>query len=107
MVQRLRGAWGWPHAPPERSGQLVTSPIEPTRPAPSPAAHALGIGLLYNNALPAFIREHIDAVDYVSFIPDTSWMDHGPGASPRYEVFEQWEETLSWIAARRPMISHN
>lgn len=86
---------------------MVTSLSEPAPPALDAAEAALGVGLLYNNALPDFIREHVDAVDYVSLIPDMSWMDHGPHAAPRYEVFDEWRETLSWIAARRPLVSHN
>lgn len=73
----------------------------------SPREEPLGVGLLYNNALPAFIRRHVDSVDYVSLIPDMSWMDHGPRAEPRYEVFDEWADTLSWIAARRPLVAHN
>lgn len=71
------------------------------------SAAALGVGLLYNAALPDFVRSHIAAFDYLSITPDLFWLDRGPGHSARYEELEVWIETLDWVAARRPIVSHN
>jgi uncharacterized protein (UPF0276 family) len=67
----------------------------------------LGVGLLYNPALPEFLRTDLDCVDYVSIIPDMFWVDRGRTESPRYVPFESWVELLDEIAAQRPIVSHN
>ena len=68
---------------------------------------ALGVGLLYNPVLPDFVRAHLDAMDYLAITPDLFWLDRGPDHSERYEELEFWIETLDWVAARRPIVSHN
>jgi uncharacterized protein (UPF0276 family) len=67
----------------------------------------LGIGVLYNPALPDFIRSHLDMIDFVSIIPDMFQMDCGSGNSPRYIELESWIEFLDWLVVRRPIIAHN
>jgi uncharacterized protein (UPF0276 family) len=71
------------------------------------SARALGIGLLYNAALPDFVRSNIDSFDYLSITPDLFWLDRGRGHPDRYEELEVWIETLDWVATRRPIVSHN
>lgn len=68
---------------------------------------ALGVGLLYNAALPDFVRSNLDAFDYLAITPDLFWLDRGPGHPDRYEELESWIETLDWVAASRPIVSHN
>jgi uncharacterized protein len=67
----------------------------------------LGIGVLFNLALPGFLRSHRDAWDYVEVIPDMFWRDHGADSEPRYEELEPWMADLGWIADRAPLIAHN
>jgi uncharacterized protein (UPF0276 family) len=67
----------------------------------------LGVGLLYNAALPDFVRSNLDAFDYLAITPDLFWLDRGPGRGDRYEELESWIETLDWVAASRPIVSHN
>jgi len=68
---------------------------------------ALGVGLLYNAALPDFVRSNLDGFDYLAITPDLFWLDRGPGHPDRYEELESWIETLDWVAADRPIVSHN
>lgn len=68
---------------------------------------ALGVGLLYNAALPDFVRSNLDGFDYLGITPDLFWLDRGPGHPDRYEELESWIETLDWVAAHRPIVSHN
>ena len=68
---------------------------------------ALGVGLLYNAALPEFVRSNLDVFDYIEITPDLFWLDRGPKNTERYEELEGWIETLDWIASRRPIVSHN
>ena len=71
------------------------------------SAPAIGIGLLYNGALTEFVPSNLDVFDYISITPDLFWLDRGPRNAERYEELEGWIETLDWIAARRPIVSHN
>lgn len=68
---------------------------------------ALGVGLLYNAALPDFVRSNPDAFDYLGITPDLFWLDRGPGHPERYEEIESWIATLDWVAADRPIVGHN
>jgi len=67
----------------------------------------LGVGLLYNAALRDFVRSNLDAFDYLAITADLFWLDRGPGHPDRYEELEFWIETLDWVAAHRPIVSHN
>lgn len=73
----------------------------------SGTAPALGVGLLYNASLPDFVRSNLDAFDYLAITPDLFWLDRGAGHPDRYEELESWIETLDWVAASRPIVSHN
>ncbi|HJQ39545.1 MAG TPA: DUF692 family protein [Thermoanaerobaculia bacterium] len=67
----------------------------------------LGVGLMYNPALPEFLHTDLDALDYVEITSDMFWTDRGPGAQPRYEELESWTEMLKWMRERRPVVAHN
>jgi uncharacterized protein len=70
------------------------------------AAPRLGVGVLYNAALPDFLRANLDRLDYVSVIPDTFWSDEGAGVHPRYRELEADVDFLDWLAARIPLVAH-
>ncbi len=70
------------------------------------SATRLGVGVLYNAALPDFLRANLDLVDYVAIIPDTFWSDGGAGAEPRYEELEADVDFLDWLSARIPLVAH-
>jgi uncharacterized protein (UPF0276 family) len=67
----------------------------------------LGVGLMYNPALPDFLITDLDAVDYLEITSDMFWTDRGPGHRPRFEELESWVDTLAWMVARRPVVAHN
>ena len=67
----------------------------------------LGVGLLYNPSLSGFLRNHLDAVDYLAIIPDMFWTDTGRGAAPRFVELEPWIELLDWVAGERRVVAHN
>jgi uncharacterized protein (UPF0276 family) len=67
----------------------------------------LGVGLLYVPSLPRFVREHVDALDYMAIVPDRFWVDDGPGAGPRFRDFDRQVEVLDWVAARKPIVGHS
>src|SRR5262245_58533118 len=66
----------------------------------------LGVGLLYNEALPDFLRSDLDLLDYIEVIPDMFWTDRGPGLVPRFFELESWVEILDWLVQRRPIVGH-
>jgi len=80
---------------------------------PSGGAHdldalpELGVGVLYNVALPGFLRSNPAAWDYIEVIPDMFWRDRGTGQQPRYHELDAWISELEWIASRRPVVAHN
>jgi uncharacterized protein (UPF0276 family) len=82
-------------------------------PGPAEAARAsaavprLGIGVLYNPALPEYLRARRETYDYVEVIPEMFWTDRGPGARPRFVELEAWVAMLVWIAAQCPVVGHN
>ena len=67
----------------------------------------LGVGVLYNVALPGFLRSNTEAWDYVEVIPDMFWRDNGRGREPRYDELDGWITELEWIASHRPVVAHN
>src|SRR3954454_20758728 len=70
------------------------------------SAPRLGVGVLYNAALPDFLRANLDLIDYVSIIPDTFWTDRGAGAEERYQELEADVDFLEWLAARVTLVAH-
>ncbi len=67
----------------------------------------LGVGLLYNAALPDYLAANIAHVDYVEIIPDMFWSDGGRNAHPRFVELPQWRRQLDWLAERVPLVAHN
>ena len=67
----------------------------------------LGVGVMYNPALPAFLRSDLDAIDFLEITSDMFWTDHGAGARPRFEELESWVDVLEWTIPQRPVIAHN
>jgi uncharacterized protein len=67
----------------------------------------LGVGVLYNPALPEFLREHLDAVDFVSVMPDMFQIDRGVGSNPRYIDIEDSIAMVDWLTKHRPLVAHN
>lgn len=67
----------------------------------------LGVGVLYVPSLPAFLREHVDALDYLAIVPDRFWADHDGTAGPRYAENARMVELLDWVAERKPIVGHS
>jgi uncharacterized protein (UPF0276 family) len=67
----------------------------------------LGVGLMYNPALPEFLRTDLDALDFLEITSDMFWTDFGAGRNPRYEELESWIDVLEWTIGRRPVVAHN
>ncbi len=69
--------------------------------------HKLGVGILYNAALPEYLQSNISHLDYIEIIPDMFWSDDGRGANPRFVELPQWRQQLDWISERVPLVAHN
>lgn len=67
----------------------------------------LGVGVLYVPSLPRFLREHVDALDYMAIVPDRFWGDAGPGSGARYQEHGRQVELLDWVAERKPIVGHS
>jgi uncharacterized protein (UPF0276 family) len=67
----------------------------------------LGVGILYNPALPAFLHSELESFDYAEIIPDTFWTDRGVGQSPRYEEIESSVDFVNWLTSCRPVLCHS
>ena len=72
-----------------------------------PHTASIPVGLLYNRSLAGFVRQGLDAVDFLEVIPDTLRTDHGPAAAPRFVELDEQIATLDWVAARRPLVAHS
>jgi len=66
-----------------------------------------GVGVLFNPALSEFVRTHPSSLDYLSVIPDRTWADHGPGASPRFEELAAVSHVLDQAAGSLPLVMHS
>jgi len=64
------------------------------------------VGVLYNAALPDFLRANLELVDYVAVIPDQFRTDRGAGAEARYGELEADVDFLEWLAERIPLVAH-
>jgi uncharacterized protein (UPF0276 family) len=67
----------------------------------------LGVGVMYNPALPQFLRTDLDAIDFLEVTSDMFWTDRGAGHEPRFEELESWIDILDWAVTRRPVVAHN
>lgn len=73
-----------------------------------PALQRLGVGVMYNPALPDFLRTDLDAIDFLEITSDMFWTDRGPAGSPRrFEELESWVDVLDAISRQRPVVAHN
>lgn len=67
----------------------------------------LGVGVMYNPALPEFLRTDLDAIDFLEVTSDMFWTDHGAECEPRFEELESWVDVLDWAVTRCPVVAHN
>ncbi|MEM8934178.1 MAG: DUF692 domain-containing protein [Acidobacteriota bacterium] len=67
----------------------------------------LGVGLSLQDTLTEFVREHLDAFDYLEVVPDSLWNDRGRGTRPRYEEKTNALDFLSFVAEHKPIIGHS
>lgn len=65
-----------------------------------------GVGVLFNPALDEFVQTHGSSLDYVSVIPDRSWVDNGPGSNPRFEDLELSARLFKELGRNLPMVMH-
>jgi uncharacterized protein (UPF0276 family) len=91
-------------ASPSSAATASTGDIDSPKFSSSPK---VGVGVLYNPALPDFLRDHLDAVDYLEVIPDMFWTDQGQSRPDRYLETESWIEFLDWAAQKLPVIAHD
>jgi len=69
-------------------------------------APKLGVGLLFNPALPEFVDAHSESFDYLEIIPDREWLDRGVNSSPRYSILDKSFTLLRRLRERKPMVCH-
>ncbi len=73
-----------------------------------PALPRLGVGVMYNPALPEFLRTDLDAIDFLEITSDMFWTDRGGGApGRRFDELESWVDVLDAIIPQRPVVAHN
>lgn len=73
---------------------------------PGPSGVAPGVGVLFNPALAAFVRDDGALLDHLAVIPDRAWLDHGPQAVPRFEDLPGPLAPVEQAAAQRPVVLH-
>ena len=71
-----------------------------------PNSAGAGVGVLFNPALTEFVTTHADSLDYLSLIPDRSWVDHGPGSEQRFEELPEVYKTLREVSRTLPVAMH-
>ena len=67
----------------------------------------LGVGLSFQDTLSDFVREHLNAFDYLEIVPDSLWDDRGRGARPRYEEKSPSLDFLRFVAEQKPIVGHS
>jgi len=71
-------------------------------------SHALGVGILYNEAVSTLLKAEPGMVDFLSIMPDLFWTDHGTGAEKnRFVELDSWTEFLDWAVGRMPVVAHS
>jgi uncharacterized protein len=65
-----------------------------------------GVGVLFNPALAEFVASDAASLDYLAVIPDRFWIDHGVGASPRFEETLAGEAVLAEAGRSLPVVLH-
>jgi uncharacterized protein len=86
---------------------MTQSNVDATAPHAAQRLKPLGIGVLYNPSLPAFLRTDLAECDFVSVIPDMFWMEDVEHGRTRYTELEAWVETLDDLEARIPIVAHS
>ena len=72
-----------------------------------PSVPKLGVGLLYQEQLRAFIESERDCVDFVELIPDIMWTDMGYDETPRYVENPQGTSYLRRLRKEMPVVLHS
>jgi uncharacterized protein (UPF0276 family) len=62
--------------------------------------------VLFNPALTEFVYSHAQSLDYLSLIPDRSWVDHGPGSKARFEELPEVYKILRDVSRSLPVSMH-
>lgn len=70
------------------------------------AAPKLGVGLLFNPVLPAFVGAQPESFDYLEIIPDREWLDRGVNSPSRYAVLEKSFDFFRRIREQKPVVCH-
>ena len=71
--------------------------------APGPK---LGVGLLFNPALPSFVGAHSESFDYLEIIPDREWIDRGMNSASRYSVLGKSLDFFRNVRENKPLLCH-
>jgi uncharacterized protein (UPF0276 family) len=53
-----------------------------------------------------FVERSLHRLDYLAFIPDRGWIDHGPGSPRRFEMLPAAAALLARVARERPVVLH-
>ena len=69
-------------------------------------APQLGVGLLFNPALPGFVDAHPESFDYLEIIPDREWIDRGRNSPSRYSVLGKSLDFFRRVRDRKPLVCH-
>ena len=77
-------------------------------PSPLPCWPRLGAGLSYQGALRTFVRDHLDAFDFLEIIPDIFWTDEeGASEGARFRENAEAVRFLDTVAECRPLVAHS
>lgn len=52
------------------------------------------------------VERSLDRLDYLAFIPDRGWIDHGSGSPQRFQTLPQAEALLEQVVRERPVVLH-
>jgi uncharacterized protein (UPF0276 family) len=87
------------------SPPATSTTFAPTKPAG--LLDGVGVGIMFNAALPDYLLTAIDTIDYLEIIPDTFWTDRGPASRPRFVEVAPYVEVLDQVAASIPIVAHH
>lgn len=66
------------------------------------------MGLSYQGSLRDFVREHLEAFDFLEVIPDVFWTEVPTSeGSTHFQENPATVRLLDWVAERRPLVSHS
>jgi uncharacterized protein len=66
----------------------------------------IGVGVLFNPSMTAFIERSLTCVDYLAVIPDRGFIDNGIGSANRFQMLRPVEAMLEQVASVRPIVLH-